>query len=104
MGVWLAVEEYRVRHGCSVNKACQCLEFTFLVMRDPDGKRNYTITGETLRDRYYEAEEYLKAERQERVELIRSLRACGGSSRQEDEPLPIATFWQELLANRLRSP
>ena len=103
MGVWLAVEEYRARHGCSANKACQRLQFTFLVLRDPDGGRNYTITGETLRYRYYQAEEYLKAERREREEFIHSLRACGASSSQEHEPLPIATCWQELLAHRLRS-
>lgn len=103
METWLAVREYCARHECSVNKACQELTLRFLVMGRSDPARNYEIRRETLRDRYYEAEEYLKAERREREEFIRSLRACGASSSQEHEPLPITTYWQGLLADRLGS-
>lgn len=69
--------------------------------RDPT--RNYAIRRETLRARYCEAVRLLEEEREGRERLIRSLRACGGSSPQEHAPLPTASFWQELLAARLRS-
>jgi hypothetical protein len=103
MEVWLAVQEHCARHERSVYKACQELELRFQVMASRDPTRNYTIRRETLRDRYYEAVRLLKEEREEREELIRSLRACGAASLQEQEPLPLASFWQELLAARLKS-
>jgi hypothetical protein len=72
-------------------------------MGSQDPTRNYAIGGETLRARYYDAERLLRIEREEREELIRSLRACGAASPQEHEPLPLAIFWQEQLADRLQS-
>ncbi len=100
---WLAVKVRCARHKCSINKACQDLELCFLVMGSRDPSRNYAIRRETLRARYYQVERLLRIERDERDDLIRSLRSCGAASPQEHEPLPLASFFEEQLASRLKS-
>jgi hypothetical protein len=70
METWLAVRVYCARHEYSVNNACQELTLRFLVMGRSDPAQNHEITREALRDRHYEAEEYLKAERRERTRLF----------------------------------
>ncbi len=103
MEVWLFVEELKARYGWSVNKACQAGRFTCHVMGRPGRIPDYTVSRETLRSRYYRAVRMLQQEQQERDDLIRALRAVGASSPQAHAPLPLASFWNAQLAERLRS-
>lgn len=103
MEAWLGVEECKARHNCSANRACKRLTLNFLTAGTPATNRDYAITKETLRSLYQRAVRLLKAERDERADLIRSMRAIGASSPQEHAPLPLATYCQEQLKYRLQS-
>lgn len=103
MEVWIAVEEYRARHGGSVYKACQHMALTFTTLGPRGFVPDYAISKETLRSLYQKGARELAAERKERADFIRSMRAFGASSPQEHAPLSQAAFWHEQLKYRLQS-
>jgi len=103
MQAWLFVEDLKARNGWSTRKACLRGALTYHVLGRGSSSRDHSIGRETLRSVYYAAMRVLAAEREEHEAFIASLRAAGASIQLKHDPLPIATFWNHLLQERLRA-
>ncbi|HEV7268246.1 MAG TPA: hypothetical protein VGN83_25575 [Falsiroseomonas sp.] len=87
--------------GLSINEICRMHKFNTLAGGFDPADHHYSITGETLRRRYYDAVRLLRAEQREREETILLFKRFGAHSPLLDSPLPIASVWSAELRCRL---
>jgi hypothetical protein len=101
MEVWLYVREWMARKGLSANRVCQLGNVGWVVGGAGGPRDEYVLKSETLRSYYQRAERLLKQEREEYEAFVDALRRLGARSRQEDEPLPLNSYWHGELQRRL---